>query len=69
MKVRTFAGLTVALIFACIPVRTHAQGAAPGAPSMPGAPSPPSVPGTSLVPGAPSVPAVPSAPSAPGGSY
>ena len=30
MKVQTFAGLTVALIFACIPLRAHAQSAAGG---------------------------------------
>ena len=77
MKVQTFAGLTVALIFACVPLRAHAQGAAgampgaPSAPSVPGAPSMPSVPGA--VPGMPSVPgassmpgAVPGMPSVPG---
>ena len=30
MKLQTFAGLTVALIFACIPLRAHAQAAAGG---------------------------------------
>ena len=30
MKVQTFSGLTVALIFACIVLPTHAQGAAGG---------------------------------------
>ena len=65
MKVQTFAGLTVAFIFACVPLRAHAQGAAgampgaPSAPSVPGAPSMPSVPGA--VPGMPSVPGAPDA--------